>query len=65
MQTRICKHCREELPIERFSMNKKAGKQYRFWKCNSCRHAGNQLLKESALHRKFNALAAWPVARMK
>lgn len=59
MQTRICKHCHEELPIEQFTMNRKAGKAYRLHKCNACRHAGVQLSKTAAEHRAFNQLLRW------
>lgn len=39
VETRICKVCGEELPIEKFQMNKpKDGKPYRISTCNKCRY---------------------------
>ena len=39
VETRICKVCGEELPIEKFQMNKpKDGKPYRIYTCNKCRY---------------------------
>lgn len=39
VKTRICKVCGEELPIEKFQMNKpKDGKPYRIYTCNKCRY---------------------------
>lgn len=39
VETRICKECGEELPIEKFQMNKpKDGKPYRISTCNKCRY---------------------------
>ena len=59
MQTRICKHCHEELPIEQFAMNRKDGKGYRLHKCNACRHHGVTLSKIAEKHRAFNRLIGW------
>ena len=60
LETRQCRICGEWLPETRFSINRKAGKEYRNRRCNDCRSLEYQRFQESQRNRAVGALLRWP-----
>ena len=56
-ETRICKHCKEELPIHQFRIDH----GYRARACKLCAKLPSHREVEAKRNRRIHSLICWPV----